>query len=302
MIRNARYKHKGFLPELLVIPDGALKGYVSVNPRWAGFKADDYINASASVITKDFEKYENHISVNDGDFDLSDFEVVRSQFVTSTKKVTLTFSPNKITFSSESLKKLDSLFIEMLVQPDSFLFVVRPTTPDNRNAVQWAKMKNEKKYTRPIAGSAFLPNLYALFGWDIQCKYRISGVKRKKGNEEILIFNLQEMEILIPNSTFEDSDPDSDIATPVFDDDIAPLSANNNFVAYPEEWSDNFGSKYYQQNSTAEIFPFDESSEWNTQISATSYDPEPLSLSSPSEIAHGIKSIIKDIKQEVYNE
>ena len=145
MIRNARYKHKGFLPELLVIPDGALKGYVSVNPRWAGFKADDYINASASVITKDFEKYENHISVNDGDFDLSDFEVVRSQFVTSTKKVTLTFSSNKITFSSESLKKLDSLFIEMLVQPDSFLFVVRPTTPDNRNAVQWAKMKNEKK-------------------------------------------------------------------------------------------------------------------------------------------------------------
>lgn len=302
MIRNARYKHKGFLPELLVIPDGALKGYVSVNPRWAGFKADDYINASASVITKDFEKYENHFSVNDGDFDLSDFEVVRSQFVSSTRKVSLTFSSNKITFSSESLKKLDSLFIEMLVQPDSFLFVIRPTTSDNKNAVQWAKMKNEKKYPRPIAGSAFLPNLYELFGWDIQCKYRISGTKRKKGNEEILIFNLQEMEILIPNSTFEDSDPDSDIATPVFDDDIAPLSANNNFVAYPEEWSDNFGSKYYQQNSTAEIFPFDESSEWNTQISATSYDPEPLSLSSPSEIAHGIKSIIKDIKQEVYNE
>jgi site-specific DNA recombinase len=302
MIRNARYKHKGFLPELLVIPDGALKGYVSVNPRWAGFKADDYINASASVITKDFEKYENHISVNDGDFDLSDFEVVRSQFVTSTKKVTLTFSPNKITFSSESLKKLDSLFIEMLVQPDSFLFVVRPTTPDNRNAVQWAKMKNEKKYTRPIAGSAFLPNLYALFGWDIQCKYRISGVKRKKGNEEILIFNLQEMEILIPNSTLEESETDSDTTVPVFDDDIAPLSANNNFVAYPEEWSDNFGSKYYQQNSTAEIIPFKEASEWNTQISATTYVPEPLSLTSPSEIAHGIKSIIKDIKQEVYNE
>ena len=163
-------------------------------------------------------------------------------------------------------------------------------------------MKNEKKYTRPIAGSAFLPNLYALFGWDIQCKYRISGVKRKKGNEEILIFNLQEMEILIPNSTLEESETDSDTTVPVFDDDIAPLSANNNFVAYPEEWSDNFGSKYYQQNSTAEIIPFKEASEWNTQISATTYVPEPLSLTSPSEIAHGIKSIIKDIKQEVYNE
>ena len=156
MIHNSKYKHKGFLPELLVIPDGALQGYVSVNPRWAGFKADDYINASASVLTEEYETYENEIMVNEGDFDLSNFEVVRSQFFNSARRISLTFCSDKLYFSSESLKKIDTMDIEMLVHPDSFLFVVRPTTAENRNAVQWAKMKNGKKYPKPIAGSAFL--------------------------------------------------------------------------------------------------------------------------------------------------
>ena len=45
LISNAKYGNKGILPELKVLPDGVLKGFVSINPRWAGFKEDDYINA-----------------------------------------------------------------------------------------------------------------------------------------------------------------------------------------------------------------------------------------------------------------
>ena len=302
MIRNAKYKHKGFLPELLVIPDGALKGYVSINPRWAGFKADDYINASASVITKEFEAYEKQIEVSEGDFDLSNFEVVRSQFFNSARKVSMTFSTDKVTFSAESIKKLDSLYIEMLVQPDSFLFVVRPTTSENKNAVQWAKIKNGKKYPRPIAGSAFLPNLYELFAWDMQCKYRIVGIKRENNNEEVLVYNLHNMEVLIPNHTLEDIEDETEDQVVSFDDNIQPLTTNSSVIAYPEEWTGNFGDKYYQQNQSVDVLSFDKHENWNTQITATSYDPDPLDLTSPSEIAHGINTIIKDIKQEVPNE
>src|SRR5574344_2502856 len=43
LISNAKYGNKGFLPELNVIHEGALKGFVSINPRWAAFKAEDYI-------------------------------------------------------------------------------------------------------------------------------------------------------------------------------------------------------------------------------------------------------------------
>ena len=50
MIANAKYGGKGFLPKLQVNSAGALRGFVSVNPRWGAFKADDYRNASASVL------------------------------------------------------------------------------------------------------------------------------------------------------------------------------------------------------------------------------------------------------------
>ena len=42
---NAKYKNKCFLPELNVIQEGALAGFVSINPRWAAFKVKDYLAA-----------------------------------------------------------------------------------------------------------------------------------------------------------------------------------------------------------------------------------------------------------------
>ena len=42
LLDNARFRNKSFLPELRVIESGKLKGFVTVNPRWSGFKYEDY--------------------------------------------------------------------------------------------------------------------------------------------------------------------------------------------------------------------------------------------------------------------
>ena len=49
LISNAKYGCSRILPQLSVIHEGALKGFVIINPKWAAFTADDYRNASASV-------------------------------------------------------------------------------------------------------------------------------------------------------------------------------------------------------------------------------------------------------------
>ncbi len=46
MINNAKYGGKSILPELRVIESGVLKGFVTISPKWAGFKAADYLRAS----------------------------------------------------------------------------------------------------------------------------------------------------------------------------------------------------------------------------------------------------------------
>ena len=41
-LNNARFGSKSILPELMVIPQGLLRGFVIINPRWGAFQAQDY--------------------------------------------------------------------------------------------------------------------------------------------------------------------------------------------------------------------------------------------------------------------
>ena len=49
LLDNAKYGNKSFLPELRVVDQGLLRGFVVLHPRWAGFQPEDYLQASAAV-------------------------------------------------------------------------------------------------------------------------------------------------------------------------------------------------------------------------------------------------------------
>ncbi len=49
MLVNAKYGGNTYLPKLKVSTDGALRGFVSINPTWGSFTAEDYRSASASL-------------------------------------------------------------------------------------------------------------------------------------------------------------------------------------------------------------------------------------------------------------
>ena len=52
LIDNTKYKNTDVLPKLNVITEGALSGFVIINPRWSGFKAEDYVSISESALPK----------------------------------------------------------------------------------------------------------------------------------------------------------------------------------------------------------------------------------------------------------
>lgn len=136
LISNARYGNKGILPELHVICDGALKGFVSINPRWAAFCSDDYRAASTSVFDDSnllpADRFE--VEAQSGDFDLRGFEIARSQFFDTAHKQCVTFSADSILFSTECIRKFNkTLYVEMLVHPSEHLFVVRPCLKTAKN-------------------------------------------------------------------------------------------------------------------------------------------------------------------------
>lgn len=300
LISNAKYGNRGFLPDLHVFTSGALRGFVSVNPRWAGFKAADYKRASESVYDPSIVlPTEQTFEVNSGDFDLRGFEVARAQFFSSANRVYVTFSNNGIRFSTECVRKLDSHFVEMLIHPGNGIIAFKPATKDNRNSMEWSRQLNGAKVPKPVSGAAFLPNLYDLFGWDSNCKYRIMGFKKHNNDNTLVLFSLADAEILIPNSTIEGDDEEP---ISLFEEDVKPLGTKTSTFGYPEEWVYSFGKNFYRQAQANELAAFNES-DWSVEEEKTSYNPDPpLQVTAQEEIEENIKSMIDGMRQEANNE
>lgn len=293
LISNAKYGNKGLLPELKVIPEGVLKGFVSINPRWAGFKEDDYINASASVYngTEQTSTSSAPVEVQSGDFDLRGYEIARSQFFDSTDRITVTFSQGDIRFSCPAVRKLESTLVELLMHPQKQILAVRTAGKECRNAMQWSKKKSGISFPRGISGTAFLSTLYSLLGWKDDCRYRITGIKRGKGNDAILLFNLTEPEIFIPNDTVS-SLPESDTSVKPFTD-----SNRRNVRAYPPDWADTFGSNYYSHAQAQELAGFGKGMEPDISHASVIYKNSDIQVTSKDDIERNIEQIMSDMKE-----
>ena len=101
LITNAKYGNKEILPELHVIQEGSLSGFISINPRWSGFKARDYFEASQSVLKPANMNVPDTITASAGSFDLRDYEVARGQFFSSVGRISVSFSyPEDLNVSS----------------------------------------------------------------------------------------------------------------------------------------------------------------------------------------------------------
>lgn len=157
-------------------------------------------------------------------------------FLDSTDRIIVTFSLNDIKFSTTAVRKLDSTLVELLIHPNKHLFAVRTVPQTHRNAMQWAKKRGNISTPRAISGTAFMPTIYALLGWNADCRYRITGIKRGNGSDAVLIFNLEETEIFIPNDVIDEQQlPDAPT-------DVKPFTDNlkKNVRAYPPDWADTF--------------------------------------------------------------
>lgn len=295
LISNAKYGNKGILPELKVIKDGALKGFVPIHPHWAGFKECDYINASRSVYSKEeIISKSSTIEAEAGTFDLRGYEIARAQFFDYSDRISVTFTVNDIRFSAAAIKKISSSYVELLVHPEKLIFAVRSSSKDQRNAMLWIKKRNGTPHPRIISGKAFLPSLYALFGWQKDCKYRIIGVKRRQDTECILLFNLKETEIFIPNDVLQEQTveiPTSNLRP--FTDHI-----KRNIMAYPSDWVDTFGSNFYSHAQAQELAGFNKNSSWNISEQAVPYKNSELQVTSQTERDKNIKQIIDHMKEK----
>ena len=239
MIRNAKYGNKGYYPELQVVKRGALKGYVTVHPKWAGFMREDYVHVSNSVTEGPEIEIDDPIQliVQKGSFDLSGYELVRKAFFSPYGQIEVTFYPDYFYFNGSAIHKFpDAQRVEILIMPREQKMAVRPTTDNSRYQIQWSYKKDNKLFPYIITGRAYLPTLYEIFGWEKDAEYKVMGCFQS-GEESFLLFDMTEAVLIIKEENTEDYEEQTQTSE--------KRKRAKRIRTFPDEWGDSFGENYY---------------------------------------------------------
>ena len=293
LIRNAKYGNKGYFPEMKVINNGFLKGYVVIHPKWAGFSEQDYYLASSSVFEEvvKIPSRPLEVRIDKGNVDLSGYEVVRSQFLSPTGHITVSLSPTKILFNKLAVSKLpDAKKIELLVYPDKRTIAVRKAQANSRFSLEWRKSNEKGFLPKIISGAAFIPTLYRMFSWNQNAQYKITGTVHRCGEESVLAFCADDAILTLDQSDFE---VDETIDT-ILNEKGGNTRRKRRITAYPKEWADSFGEKYY------EIYAREQSEESDLQIDdsekiESAYAADEKNVTTQKQAADEIKTILEEI-------
>ena len=135
------------------------------------------------------EEFPNGIFSSDG------FEVVRSQFFSSSSEPVLSFGRLKMWVNSVCLRKFQKTdYIQTLVNSNTKTLILRPSREDARDALPWCSAGSEKRKPRQLSCPIFFAKIYALMEWDPDCRYRLTGKYLRENEEQLLAFDLRSAE------------------------------------------------------------------------------------------------------------
>ena len=277
-----------FLPKLAVVTEGLLSGFVLINPRWAGFKVDDYLNTS-DQITVIPESEEVKVSADSGDFDLRGFEIVRSQMFNVPQRIRMIVANGRIKFTEHCYKKLGyPEFIELLIHPRKQLFAVRLAPSGSRDLFQWGKKNGDRYISKIINGRVFLPTLFTLFGWNPAFQYKISGSFYSKNDESVLFFDIGDTQTIIPSAAIPEEKKEL----------LDPYSGRKGIYAYPEDWGNSFGKDYYDHEAIHPIPGMNKSAVWNISSNGVAVGEKTINPTDTDTLQNEIGKIVKEIRED----
>lgn len=199
-------------PIMKVIDDGALRGFVPVDRTWGGFSSEDFKIASQSVYEQNTEATEPFPETSSR---LSNFQVVRAQLFSTRLYPAVTISRGKVRFNTACMKRFEDVeYVELLFNSVEKCLAVRPCDKNCPNAIRWGTFQEGKWIVREKSCRGFSAPLYEIMGWKEELRYRMRGSFLGEGDDRIMIFDLDEPEI-IERVLIEDipTEPDEPVTT-----------------------------------------------------------------------------------------
>ena len=258
MLDNAKYRNRSILPELKVITEGLLQGYVIINPRWGGFTAEDYLRASASAYadqTVPSIPSEVEVAVSKGDYDLRGFEIAHMDFADAAQTISLSVGDHSLKFSSACYRKMPAQeWVELLIHPTMKRIAIRAADSGNRNAVNWGLKSGSQTIPKRVACTAFFKVLCELLGLDPAKRYRLGAQAAMNDNDCALIFYAMDaLSYVTAEAQKLPGDGQTNVARP------------KTYGAIPERFTRAFGREYLYELSLSELHHLTKD-EWQLRV------------------------------------
>ena len=178
--------------------------------------------------------------IEETDFDFTGFQVVRREFFAHLQEPSIVFNQGKVGVNTACVRKLpETDFIQILVNREKKMLVVRPCQEADIHSFLWSTSKANKKYPRQVTGRLFFMKICNLMNWNPDYRYKIMGKMVYSQGQYLFVFDLSATEVY--RRTQADGEKPKTSRSPVF----------------PIEWKDQFGIPYEDRQKALQINMFE---------------------------------------------
>ena len=228
--RNYSKKNRP-LPVLSVVEDGILRGYVPFDKDWTGFSAEEYREASESVMKEPDATVAADVKKR---LDLTGYEVVRAQYFSTMQNPAMTISNGRLRFNTACLKKFENVeYVELLLNSVERCIAIRPCDKNNPNAIRWGRLKEGRWCASTLGCRGLAKTLFDIMEWDEDLRYRFRGQFLEQGDNKMMLFAFDEPEmikveeIVLPPKENTEEDEGETVKKKIY--------------IFPPEWAGTFG-------------------------------------------------------------
>ena len=206
MLMATRNKSFCGISDTAVITEGLLKGFISISPGWAGMDNDSLIDICKSVYSEEeLSAIEHEAALQAGteqskvlSIGLSNYQVPYGAFFMNNRTPSLTISERRIKFSKSTHTKMNNCkYIELLYHPILNTIAIRSCEELGPNSFYW----DNDNSANDILSPAFCKSIYDKQDWIKKYRFRFRGITRIRGNSSIMMFYLDEPQILVDKET-----------------------------------------------------------------------------------------------------
>ena len=194
--------------DIVVIRQGALKGFVGVHPNWNGINAESIRSLCLSTyLPEEMAKLNKMAEMRSGkklDMASSDYLTVSGTCFINQSGPVMTISKNGIRFSKACHTRLDDCEdVELLYHPILQVVILRKSNRKSSTAMRW---RDNNDVHSAFSARAFSGLVFQTLNWRRNCRYQCRGICQERENAKFLLFELDESRILIGKNHYEQAE------------------------------------------------------------------------------------------------